>query len=165
MIVSGIIFLATIFTAAGVFFYNQFLASEIENKSIILDREKGGLDLEIIQEFTKLDKRIESAKEILNQHTSLVPLFELLEKNTLRSVQFDKCQFETGKDGIILGLDGVADSYAAVALQADVFGADKNIIKPVFSNLGINFEGLVTFTVSAEIDPRLISFRNSVGSK
>ncbi|MCK4386977.1 MAG: hypothetical protein KAV41_02765 [Candidatus Pacebacteria bacterium] len=164
MIISVAIFGAAIFAAAGVFFYNQFLTDEIKKKVVILEKEKGSLDLETIQELTKLDKRIESAKKILDRHVSLIPLFELLEKNTLRNVRFKNFKFGIEKDGIILDMNGVANSYAAVALQADIFGEDKNITEPVFSDLGVDFNGNVTFRVIAKIDPRLISFRNSVAA-
>ena len=161
-VVAGVIFVAMVFIAAGVFFYEQFLVSEIGKNSAILEREKGNLDVETIQKLAELDKRIESAKEILDKHISLIPLFELLEKNTLKTVSFDNFNFAVEKDGITLDMDGIADSYTAVALQSDIFGKNKNIVEPIFSNLGVNFNGDVTFTVLAKIDPRVVLFRNSL---
>lgn len=160
--VSSFVFVAVLVASAGVYFYKGFLESNIVNKNIILEKEKGGLDLALIQKLSKFDKRVEVTKEILNKHTSLVHLFSFLEKNTLKEVMFDNFNFEITKEGYMLTLDGKASSYAAIAIQSDILGKNKNIINPIFSDLGVNTLGDIIFTVSMKIDPKLISYKDNL---
>ncbi|MFH1402173.1 MAG: hypothetical protein ABIG87_00930 [Patescibacteria group bacterium] len=162
MIVAMAIFLVAVASAVAVFFYNEYLISEIGNKSVILGKEKDGFDVSLIQKISKFDSRVKYAKKILDNHISLVPLFNFLENNTLKTISFSNFVFDINKDDITCRLDGVAGSYASVALQSDIFGKNKNIIEPIFSNLGVNYEGDITFSVSAKIDPRLVSFKENI---
>ncbi|MFH0845995.1 MAG: hypothetical protein V1851_01170 [Patescibacteria group bacterium] len=161
-IVSIVIFIVALFAAGGVYFYKQFLMGEIENKSITLTQEKGGLDLNVIQELSRFDERIESATKLLNSHVSLIPLFEFLEENTLKGVRYERFTFSVEKGGLALDLKGEASSYATVALQSEIFGSNKNIIDPIFSDLGVSPSGNITFSFSSKLDPRLISYRDNL---
>jgi len=159
----GFIFIVTILVAGTLFLYNRYLSKEIETMSQSLEREKGSLEKEVIKKLSLIDKRIEASKLILNNHVSLVPLFDLLEQNTLQKVAFQELSLTPGEDGWWnLSLKGKTNSYASVALQSDIFGKNKNMKNLVFSNLGIGNDGGVVFDVSAVIDPRLFSFRNSL---
>ena len=105
------------------------------------------------------------AAELLGKgERSLTSLIESLEKNTLRKVRFKNLDFSSEDGKWIIRMEGAADSYAAIALQADVFGKNNNMSELMFSNLGVSFDGSVVFDVSAKIDPRLISYRNSLNS-
>ena len=160
--IAGVVFIAVILLAGTVFLYNRYLTSEIERMAETLEREKGSLEKEIIQELSRVDERIEASKKILDQHITLAPLFELLERNTLRAVRFEDLSFYPYDDEWILEMSGTANSYATIALQSDVFGKNKNMSELIFSNLGIGQDGGVIFDVSIKIDPRLLSYRNSL---
>ena len=162
MFISLAIFLGTVLAAGGGYFYKNFLESELKNKSEILVRENSNLNLGLIQELSRLDTRIKSAETILNKHISLLPLFELLKKNTLKGVSFNNFDFSVDKKDFLLKLDGTAIDYASVALQSNVFGKNKNILEPIFSELGVNADGNVTFSMTAKIDSRLLSYRDSL---
>jgi len=164
MIIAVVIFVMMILVAGTVFLYRQYLTNEISKMANTLEREKGGFDTETIQELNRMDKRIELSKKILDEHMTLVPLIKSLEKNTLRRVRFDNLDFSFDGGKWLIEMDGVADSYATVALQADIFGKNNNMSELMFSNLGVNFDGNVVFNVSAVIDPRLISYRNDITS-
>lgn len=160
--IAGVIFILSILLAGAVFLYNRYLVSEIENMAVTLEREKGSLEKEVIKELNRVDKKIEAAKKIIDQHITLAPLFELLEKNTLRSVRFEKLTFSPQNGEWILGMKGSADSYSSIALQSDIFENDKNMSELIFSNLGVGRDGGVIFDVTAKIDPRLLLYRNSL---
>lgn len=159
MTVAVAIFIVMILSAGAVFLYRQYLTNEISKMSSALVREKGGFDTVIIQKLDRMDKRIESSKKILDEHITLVPLIKLLEKSTLRRVRFNNLDFSFDGGKWLVKMEGVADSYAAIALQADIFGKSNNMSELMFSNLGVSFDGSVVFDVFAEIDPRLIAHR------
>ena len=160
--VAVVIFILSILAAGSVFLYNRYLTSEIDNMAKTLDREKGSLEKEIIKELSKIDKKIEASKKILDNHITLVPLFELLEKNTLKNVMFEDLTLTPEDDGWSISMKGSADSYATIALQSDVFEDDNNMSELIFSNLGVGSKGGVIFEVTAKIDPKLLSYRNSL---
>ena len=160
--IGAVVFILAILLAGAVFLYNRYLISEIERMSEDLARQKGSLEREVIKELSRLDERIEASKDILDKHITLTPLFELLEQNTLQEVKFESLSFYPEDDGWILKMNGMANSYATIALQSDVFGDDKNMSELIFSNLGVGSDGGVVFDVSAKIDLRLLSYRNSL---
>ncbi len=66
--------------------------------------------------------------------------------------------------GAKIVLTGTADSFSTVALQSDQFGASKVLKDIIFSNIGVQDGGAVSFTVSASIDPSLILYKNVIAS-
>ena len=162
LIFSVVIFVGTLIVSSGVFFYKSFLEKEIANKSVILEREKGNFDLSLIQKLARFDKRIEVTKQILEEHITLIPLFDFLEENTLKEVMFENFNFEIIKGKQYLRLDGKANSYAAVAVQSDVLAKNKDIIDPVFSELGINSDGDVIFAVDMELNNELALYKDNL---
>lgn len=161
--IASFIFVITILIAGTLFLYNRYLTKEIETMSQSLEREKGSLEKEVIKKLSLVDKRIEASKLVLDNHVTLVSLFDLLEQNTLQRVMFKELSFSPGEGGWwTLSLKGATNSYASVALQSDVFGKNKNMKELIFSNLGIGIDGGVVFDVSAIVDPRLFSYRNSL---
>ncbi|MCK5285753.1 MAG: hypothetical protein KAJ58_00820 [Candidatus Pacebacteria bacterium] len=162
LVIATFIFAASAIFAGGVFFYKGFLESEIKNKNTILERERGGLDLALIQKLSKFDKKIEVAKELLDDHIALSYLFNFLEANTLKEVMFNNLNFEVTKDGYQLILEGRANSYADVAVQSNVLSSNKNILEPIFSDLRVNSNGDIVFKASMKMDPKLISYKDNL---
>lgn len=160
--ISIFIFVLAVISSSGVFFYKSYLESGIENKNIILERERDNLDLTLIQKLSKFDSKIEIATELLNKHTSLIYLFDFLEKNTLEEVMFNDFDFFLDKDGFNLSLRGKASNYTAVAIQSDILGKSEEVINPIFSNLGVDNFGDIVFEINMKIDPRLISYRGNL---
>jgi hypothetical protein len=161
-----VIFIGAIALAIGVFLYQQFVLKSIEQKSASLERASAAFEPAIIQEISRLDTRIKSAQDILDNHKSISAFFDLLEVSTLESVSFENLDYKTdegGKTGI--SMQGRARNFSSVALQSDVFGKNKFIQEPIFSDLNLDKKGDVVFSFSAFIDPRLISYGNSVLSQ
>jgi hypothetical protein len=162
-LITLIIFISVIALAIGVFLYQQFLLQSIEKKSASLDRARAAFEPALIEEIGRLDVRMKSAREILDDHKALSAFFDLLETNTLVSLQFKNLSYivdETGR--ISVSMNGSAASFSSVALQSDIFGENKYIQEPIFSNLNLDNKGNVIFDFSAFIDPRLLSYVDNV---
>ena len=66
---------------------------------------------------------------------------------------------------IKLDLVGAATNYDALSKQSDAFGAEnlrKFISQPVISDFNPIADGSISFNFTAMIDPRLISYDNTV---
>ena len=56
-------------------------------------------------------------------------------------------------------MKGVADGYLSIALQADLFGKNKNLIDPVFSNLALDDKGNVIFNLTFSVDKNFVNYK------
>lgn len=161
-----VIFIGVIALAIGVFLYQQFIIKSIEQKSASLERASAAFEPAIIQEISRLDVRINSAQDILDNHKAISAFFDLLEVSTLKSVSFENLDYRTDESGrTTISMEGRARNFSSVALQSDIFGKNKFIQEPIFSNLNLDRKGDVIFNFSAFIDPRLISYEKAILSQ
>lgn len=161
-----IIFIGVIALAIGVFLYQQFLLKSVEQKIASLERASAAFEPTLIQKLSRLDIRIHSAQDILNNHKAVSTFFDLLEASTLESVSFENLDYKTDEGGrTSISMRGKALNFSSVALQSDIFGKNKFILEPIFSELNLDKKGDVIFNFSAFIDPRLISYENTISSQ
>jgi hypothetical protein len=59
-------------------------------------------------------------------------------------------------------MSGQAIGYRSIALQADLFTKNKNLIDPVFSNLSLNEKGNVIFDLEFYVDPNFINYKQTL---
>jgi len=162
-LISLIIFLGALTVTVGVFLYERVVAQNIEEKSAKLEKAREAFEPTLIEALSKLDIRIQAAQEILDSHIALSSFFELLERLTLQSVQFNDFNNVISPDGRVgIAMKGTARSFSSVALQSDVFGKDPFIRNPLFTNLNLDDLGNVIFDFSATLDPALLSYRQVV---
>jgi hypothetical protein len=124
---------------------------------------KNSFEPEFINTVDRLSKRIEASKKILAAHTAISPVFEFLESDTLAAVRFNDFSYELKDAGVSsISLSGEARNFSAVALQSDIFGKEKFVKSPVFSDLNPNTDGNVAFKFNATLDPTLISYQKNL---
>ena len=162
LLIAMVVFLVSLFSAVGVFLYKNFLTNTIEQNSINLEREKGNFDIASIEEFVRLDRRLNLSEDLLNNHVDLTSLFKLLEVNTLKNVQFQDFDFDSNEDSLDIAAKGIAKDYSTVALQSDIFGENQYIHNPIFSDLNVNEDGNIVFKLTASIDKDLILYRSNI---
>ncbi|MBI2618255.1 hypothetical protein HYW58_02270 [Candidatus Kaiserbacteria bacterium] len=158
-----IVMLGAVTLSVGLFLYEQILESSINRKTETLQRAEAAFEPELIRELVRLDARLLAAKRILNQHIAPSAIFSVLEETTLQSVEFKSFSLtRVSSDKISIAMKGEADNFNGIALQADMFGRNKVIKEPIFSGLNLNSEGRAVFSVTAFIDPSLVSFVSRV---
>jgi len=160
LLVSSIIFFATIISSLGVFLYKGYLNSQIEDSIIILERERGSLDTDSIKILSKLDKRIKVSEKLLDSHVDMIGFFEILESSTLESIQFTSLDLSLEDDMVDISMSGIADSYASIALQSDAFSKNSSFHNPIFSDLVITRTGDIDFSFSAQLDKSFVLYKN-----
>jgi hypothetical protein len=164
-LISLIIFLTAVALSVGVFLYEQFLIQNINKKEQDLEAAREVLRSPLIDELIRLDARLTAARAVLGNHLVLTAFFNLLEEKTLSNVRFTNFSYEAKDDGTIsVSMNGVARSFNAVAVQSEVFGDDRLIKNPLFSNLNVDQNGNVVFTFTASVDPRLLSYTLAVSA-
>jgi hypothetical protein len=155
----------TVGAAGGLYVYKNKLDSDIlaVNKTIL--EKKGDLHVENINTWKRLDERIKISKQLMQSHIATSLLFKFLEDQTMRRIQFTALTMGPGISGFNVSIKGVTDSYATLALQADVLGSEsvsKYLKNPLISDVALDDRGQVTFGINATIDPGLISYSELV---
>lgn len=158
------IFVLSLILSVGVFGYERYLISHIGKMGTDLVAAKASLQPEVINAIARLDERIVSTGDLLNNHIVLSPLFDYLEASTLKSVRFNEFQYQTTEQGLTLMMRGQARGYAAVSLQAQIFNKSPYMKNPIFSDLDLDDKGNVTFSFKTQLDPSIVSYKKSVNS-
>jgi hypothetical protein len=162
LLVSAVLFVASVALAVSVFLYQQYLQSSGASKIDQLERAKAAFEPSLIQELTRVDDRMRAAGEILGSHTALSALFRMLEATTITTVAFRSFDFEAADAGhMSVKMDGIADSVNSIALQADLFSKGAMITNPIFSNINREVDG-VHFSLSGLVDPAAINYAQIV---
>lgn len=163
MLVSIVLFIASVVLGVGVFLYKQFLESASVAKLQELQRAEAAFEPSLIQKLTRLDDRMRVADEILASHIAPSAFFKVLEQTTLQTVSFKSLDIQVGDaQNVALKLSGVAQSVNSVALQADLFGKSNVIQNAIFSGIARQADGVV-FSVAANINPGTIRYASLIG--
>jgi hypothetical protein len=106
-----------------------------------------------------------SARQLLNDHRTLTPLFTLLEETAVQNdIRYGTFSFSYSSDtrAPLLELAGEGRDYQAVALQARVLRDNPYLSNPIFSQFRIAQNGDITFLMSAVVDTQLLSYRTAL---
>jgi len=161
-----ILFFIVFVGSGGIYLYKVFLAKKLVSIDAELRRIETGFDQGLVNDMQKLASRLGASKEVLSNHIVVSPLFNILEQNTLKTVRFNKFQYDFSreKSEIDIKMTGQASSYTSLALQAGILGSQKGIISPVFSNLDVDNKGRVTFDLDFSIDPKFLLYEENLVS-
>ncbi len=173
LLVSMIIFLISLGLAGYIFLEKNLLIKKITANIATIEQNKGGLtsDSVTIESLVELNSRINVAKDLLDRHVAISPIFDFLQQATLKSVRFRNFSFSSlGKDAsgvsrVSAQMSGIATSWETVASQADEFGKPdwKRIItEPKISNLSLNADGSVSFLFTTYVSPSFLLYGNNI---
>lgn len=154
-----LIFIVSVVAAGGAFAYGKYLDKALADKDSSLKKAEGAFDTASIVDLSRLDVRLGKARDLLEAHVAPSGLFVFLSATTLERVQFTSLSLDIGSDGSgKIVLNGVADSFSSLALQSDQFSAAKVLRDVVFSGISTDTAGRVQFSVSASVDPSILSY-------
>lgn len=157
LLVSIMILAVSVITAGAVFGYSKYLTSVIEVKTAALDQARNEIDREKVEDFIRLQQRFESGKGLLENHVVSSRFFTLLEESTLQNVKFDQMTLDIAEDRTAsVELAGYARNFNTLASQSTTIAGVKEFKRSIFSDIRINTNGTVGFTLSADIDPDLM---------
>jgi len=159
-----IILLVVVAVASGsLFVYRSYLTKQKESLSSSLLKVRDSFEQATIKELELFDKRASAAKEVLDSHIVLSPMFEVLGNLTIPSIQYTKFEHTTDSNGFFVKMSGIARDYRSVALQADVFNSSKGryFKNVVFSNLMKDKSNYVVFDIEFNVDPGLLSYEKN----
>lgn len=162
-VIALVVFSVMVGSALWIYFYKSYLIRTIGDMDLAVAEAKKSFEPEFIEEAARLNARIKGAQKLLDTHTALSPLFDLLEKKTLEDMRFQDFSFSSADgQGSRISMTGQGKSFNTVALQSDVFGEEPSFKDPVFSNFTLNENGDVVFDFTTSLEPSLLMYRESV---
>jgi hypothetical protein len=164
-VISLIIFVVTVGLAGAAYAYQSYSKNELEQYKISLDRVQKNLDTNVIKEFTVMDKRLRNAETLLNQHTVINPVFQVLGTSTLPAVRFTKLELSYDETGnVIVAMSGESDGYRSIALQSQALSKNSNLKNTIFSNFIVTPKGRVSFDMSFMVPRSDVMFNTFVSN-
>lgn len=163
--ISFVLLIMSIIMAGGVYFYRDNLATRVQEMQVSLNRARNIFEPSLLEELRILDKRMKAAREILQGHIAVSPIFNILQDTTLPNIRYINFQYElslANPNLVQVSMTGEATSYDAITLQADLFNRNRFIRNPIFSNFSLNRNGLIDFDLSFDVSRSLVSFEQEV---
>lgn len=162
-LIALIVFIASILTAGAAYFYRSSLEDKVAGYKVSLERARNAFEPTLITELQVLDKRMRAASEILDSHVAVSPIFELLGEITLPTVRYSDFSYEFNPENpnlVDVKITGEAKGYNYIALQADLFGENKFIKNPIFSEFTLDQNGNVDFALTFSVDKSLVLYES-----
>lgn len=160
-LVSFLVFVATTAAGVGAFIWHKTILKQIDTGNSQLVTHRNSFDPNTIEQFTRLDNRIDVADMLLKNHISASSIFPRLQDATLKTVQFNNFSYANSGDGkIIISMTGEAQDYESLALQAKEFTKSRfqnSFRSPIFSSFSKGKDNVV-FTFSSGIDPYVVQY-------
>ncbi|MFZ2149831.1 MAG: hypothetical protein WAV15_01580 [Minisyncoccia bacterium] len=167
LIISLLLLFTVLLASGGLYFYKGIAAKRIAKMENDLTLAQNRFEPSKISELQVLDKRLRASSEILANHISITPIFELLEKTTMKTVGFTRFTYtlEDDQDSVVsVQMSGVAVGYRSIALQSDIFAQNKNMIDPIFSNLTLDNDGNVVFDLDFSVDSNFVNYKQTISA-
>lgn len=157
MIVALIVLGISIAASAAVFGYEYYLKNTLTTRAAELAAAEARISEDTVEQFVRLRDRFNSAEILINNHVAFSQFFDALEELTIQSVRFSSLNAVVEENRTVkIEMEGSARNFNALAAQSAAFAAEKNIKRAIFSEITLNQNNSIDFTLSAEIDPRLI---------
>ncbi|MDD5050403.1 MAG: hypothetical protein PHV93_01515 [Candidatus Pacebacteria bacterium] len=166
-LITALIFIITLATAGGLYVYSGVIDKQVTKETQTLKQNEDALELPTLEQYIRLDDRIEAAKQILHNHIAVTPIFDTLQKTVLKSIQFSDLTLTFGgPDKISLAMKGQTLNYGSIAYQSDIISKDEGglLKNPIFSDLNLDASGNVTFSFAATLDPSLILYERNLNT-
>lgn len=159
-IITIFLLIVSILISILLYVYKIYLIKQEDALSLSLSVTRDSFEKDTIDELELFDKRTQTAKEILNNHIVLSPVFALLGDITIPQVQYTSFAQQTDAQGFLVNIEGLAFDYRSIALQADMFNSIKgrSFKNVLFSNLIKDKSNNISFNLKFNIEPDLLSY-------
>lgn len=166
--VTYVLFFGSLVATAAVFFFSFSLDVQLDTKRESLAAERQQFNQGDIESIRDLEKRINVAEERLNNHVSVLAIFEALEQSAVQSLRYISFSYKRLNDEFpLVSFTGTSDRFNNVLFQRDVFASNPVLAGSVIKDVALeseiagdpsNAEKLVTFTIEKEVDTSLIGY-------
>jgi len=166
--VTYVLFFGSLIATAGVFFFSFSLDVQLDTKRESLAAERQQFNQGDIESIRDLEKRINVAEERLNNHISVLAVFEALEQSAVQSLRYISFTYKRLNDEFpLVTFTGTSDRFNNVLFQRQVLDTNPILAGSVIKDIRLeskvsgdtsNAQELVTFELEKEVDTSLIGY-------
>ena len=161
-LIAILLFITALISSVGVYLYKMRVSSVVKERVASIKRSEKAFEPTAILNLKKLDIRLKSGTELLNNHIALSDFFDSLGESTLPDIAFDDFEFRL-KDGFSVSMKGEASDYLPIAQQSDLFEKNQYIKNPIFSKFEREENtGNINFEVAFTLDPKLVHYGRKI---
>jgi hypothetical protein len=137
--ISLVLFFGTLIASAGTFFFDVTVKGQLAQQKEQLANERNAFNASDLVRLRDLERRIESAKRIIESHVSVSKLFTALEASTVSGVQLTGASYERSAfGGINFAVGARTESLNTARFQRDIFAANEilrssGLVNPQFT--------------------------------
>lgn len=159
-----LVFIAFLFLAVvsliygGIFFYKRSLNESLVSFTRELAQLEEQLDSQIIEEMSRVDRGLATARTLLSRHIYTSQMFTILEDNTLEDVYYTNFTYDF-LNGRSSKMEGVAEDYVTLHRQLERFRSLPAVSRVLFDTIQVVEEDKVGFTVTVEFNENTFRFR------
>lgn len=133
--ISFVMFFATLIAAGATFLYKISLENQLANAQVELTAQKDAFSQSDIARIQDLNNRMQSAKKVLDSHSSLTQLFASLEKSTIEQMQFKSFAYTREGSALTMVLQANTEDFNAVLFQRETLQDDSILAGSVIEEL------------------------------
>ncbi|HEY4515233.1 MAG TPA: hypothetical protein VJJ22_03705 [Candidatus Paceibacterota bacterium] len=138
--------------------YKYMIAKDVQVLEQSITKARESFDPSLLKVFENLDRRLIAANGLLESHSKVLPIFDLLDRVTLKSVKYSYLGYVNNGIAVSVKITGEAINFESIALLALEYNKSGKILNPIISNLGVLVDGKVTFNVAFNVDSSLVSY-------
>jgi hypothetical protein len=164
---SYVLFFGALISAGIVFFLGFSLDAELTERQSQLAAEKERFNQGDIESVRDLEKRINLARERLDNHVSVLAIFEALESSAVKSLAFTGFSYKReGDEFPLVTFKGTSDQFNNILFQREVLSTNPILAGSTFKEVSVEApneeggeaQGVVQFTLEKKVDTSLIGY-------
>lgn len=172
--VSYVVFFGTILAVGGVLAYKFTLNTQLVRQQQLLSEERNKFKEGDIESVKTLERRINTSKERMDKHVSVVSVFDAFEKAAVQSLHFSNIVYKRISDASVkVTVTGTADAFNGILFQRDVLLSNPVLAKATVSGVelatgsSVNDDGTpkkgdvkktITFSIGENLDASTIKY-------
>jgi hypothetical protein len=137
--VSYVLFFTTMLAALGIFFYTNVLQSQLQAKKTELIDAKNKFKQEDLDAVKLLDAKLQTVEKQMNNHLSVLPVFESLEKSVSNELRLEKFSYK--RDALAapkVEVSGTGKVFNSLLFQRSILLNDSVLSGGTFEKLALN---------------------------
>lgn len=159
-----IIFIFTVLIAGGLFTYKGILLKQLDMKGKEVDAARSAIEPDKIKDILEANYRIQASKNLLDNHQVTSGLLVLLGQLAIKNIQFNSLSYQNKIGGPSINIKSEVRTYNALAYQQEVMLKNELLRQVTFSDVALGENGSIRFSISARLDPNLVSYKKLLES-
>jgi len=159
-LISSVVLLTSLVLAGGAYFYKDFALGRLAQEKTRLEEQRSLFVQSDMVSVRELDRRFRAAEYLLQNHISPSKIFDTLELNTKKSVQFTSLSFSRlPSQTVSVSITGATEEFKTVALQALQFGDNPLLKDAIFGGFTVVDDSSGDSELEGPDAPPLVNFK------